>query len=101
MDWSDILGESFKWLINFKVRTLFNIFNNRYHDAFKKIKYYSPKTNEIVTPTTENGYKFELFIFDAFEIAPTFAILHVPRETEFAPIKNPIGSKSDAPEHAV
>lgn len=55
----------------------------------------------MITPSSENGYKFELFIFDAFEISPSFAILHVPRSTDFAPVKNPIGSESDAPEHAV
>lgn len=68
-----------------------------YHSAFKKAKY---KDNHgvIVVPTEPNAYKFEAFIFDAFEQLSDMAIMRVKREEEFAPVKNAEGV--DSPETA-
>lgn len=68
-----------------------------YHSAYKKIEYLN-KNGEIVKPEKENAYKFESFIFDAFEQLDDMAILRVKREEEFAPIKNTEGK--DSPETA-
>ena len=45
-----------------------------------------------------NAYKFESFLFDAFESLDDMAILRVKREEEFAPVKNAEGV--DSPETA-
>ncbi|KAG5248834.1 UDP-N-acetylglucosamine diphosphorylase [Salix suchowensis] len=46
------------------------------------------------------GLKLEQFIFDAFPYAPSTALFEVPREEEFAPVKNANGSNYDTPESA-
>lgn len=46
------------------------------------------------------GLKLEQFIFDAFPYAPSTALFEVPREEEFAPVKNANGSNFDTPESA-
>lgn len=56
------------------------------------------KTGVIVVPTEPNAYKFEAFIFDAFEQLDDMAIMRVKREEEFAPVKNAEGV--DSPETA-
>ncbi len=68
-----------------------------YHTAFKKAKYIDEKGNLII-PEKPNAYKFELFIFDSFEMLDDVAVLRVKREEEFAPIKNAEGV--DSPETA-
>lgn len=68
-----------------------------YHVAFKKAKYLN-RDGEIVSPTEPNAYKFEAFLFDAFESMDDMAILRVKREDEFAPVKNAEGV--DSPETA-
>ena len=68
-----------------------------YHSAHKKIEYLG-KNRQIVNPEMPNAYKFEAFIFDAFEQLDDMAILRVKREEEFAPIKNAEGK--DSPETA-
>ena len=50
-------------------------------------------------PEKPNAYKFESFIFDAFDMLDDMAILRVKREEEFAPVKNAEGN--DSPETAV
>ena len=69
-----------------------------YHVAFKKASYMD-ENGEIVTPTEPNAYKFESFIFDAFEKLDNMTILRVKREDEFAPVKNAEGT--DSPETAI
>ncbi len=64
-----------------------------YHIAFKKAKYID-KDGNLVTPTEPNAYKFEAFLFDAFESLDDMAILRVKREEEFAPVKNAEGVDS-------
>ncbi len=68
-----------------------------YHSAFKKAKYIN-EYGELVVPTEPNAFKFESFMFDAFERLDDMAILRVKREEEFAPIKNAEGV--DSPETA-
>lgn len=66
-----------------------------YHSAFKKAKYID-EYGELVVPTEPNAFKFESFMFDAFERLDDMAILRVKREEEFAPIKNAEGVDSPA-----
>ncbi len=68
-----------------------------YHIAFKKAKYLD-KDGNVVVPEAPNAYKFEAFLFDAFESLDDMAILRVKREEEFAPVKNAEGV--DSPETA-
>lgn len=71
--------------------------NLPYHIAFKKAKYLD-KTGNLVCPDKPNAYKFEAFLFDAFESLDDFAVMRVKRENEFAPVKNAEGV--DSPETA-
>ena len=64
-----------------------------YHSAFKKNSYIDENGKEIV-PEEPNSYKFESFIFDAFEFFDDIAILRGKREDDFAPIKNKEGVDS-------
>ena len=68
-----------------------------YHSAYKKITY-KDKNGEIIKPEKPNGYKFEAFLFDAFESLEDMAVMRVKREEEFAPVKNAEGV--DSPETA-
>ena len=52
----------------------------------------------MVEPTEPNAYKFESFLFNAFERLDDMLILRVKREEEFAPVKNASGV--DSPETA-
>lgn len=69
-----------------------------YHVAVKKASYIN-QAGEVVTPDKPNAYKFESFIFDAFEKLDNMTILRVKREDEFAPVKNAEGT--DSPETAI
>ena len=51
-------------------------------------------TGKEVRPEEPNSYRFESFIFDAFEFFDEMALLRVKREDEFAPVKNREGSDS-------
>ena len=64
-----------------------------YHSAFKKNSYVNEDGKEII-PTQPNSYKFESFIFDAFEFFDDIAILRGKREDDFAPVKNKEGVDS-------
>ena len=64
-----------------------------YHSAFKKNSYIDENGKEVVTETP-NSYKFESFIFDAFEFFDDIAILRGKREDDFAPVKNKEGVDS-------
>jgi UDP-N-acetylglucosamine pyrophosphorylase len=70
--------------------------NFQYHVAHKKANYI--KNGELIKPTEPNAYKFESFLFDAFELLDDIVIMRVKREDEFAPIKNAQGV--DSPETA-
>ena len=64
-----------------------------YHSAFKKNSYIDENGKEII-PQEPNSYKFESFIFDAFELFDDIAILRGKREEDFAPVKNKEGVDS-------
>ena len=64
-----------------------------YHSALKKNSYIDEKGKEVI-PTEPNSYKFESFIFDAFELFDDIAILRGKREDDFAPVKNKEGVDS-------
>ena len=64
-----------------------------YHSAYKKNSYIDDEGNEII-PDSPNSYKFEAFIFDAFELFDDIAILRGKREDDFAPVKNAEGVDS-------
>ncbi|TYZ65230.1 hypothetical protein PybrP1_012326 [[Pythium] brassicae (nom. inval.)] len=71
-----------------------------YHVAHKQIPI-ADDAGETFTPATNSGVKLESFIFDVFPLSTRMAVLAVPRETEFAPVKNPSGSPVDSPESAL
>lgn len=64
-----------------------------YHTVFKKNSYIDENGKEVI-PTEPNSYKFESFIFDAFEFFDDIAILRGKREDDFAPVKNREGVDS-------
>ena len=68
-----------------------------YHVANKKTPYMN-ENEEYVEATEPNAYKFEAFIFDAFNFFDDISILRGKREEDFAPIKNKEGN--DSPETA-
>ena len=66
-----------------------------YHTAFKKAAYVDDN-GETVTPDEPNAFKFEAFIFDAFNFFDDMSIFRIKREEEFAPVKNKDGEDSPA-----
>ena len=63
-----------------------------YHIAVKKLNYIDFRTG---TPAIlPDGYKFELFLFDAFSRLDGLAVLRIERTEEFAPVKNLTGIDS-------
>lgn len=91
-----LYGESHILTNLFNIKALENIAQNKlpYHKAFKKAKYTDIETGEIIKPEKPNAYKYEAFIFDAFERLDGMSILRVKREDEFAPLKNADGEDS-------
>jgi len=99
-DRGDLLyGESHILCNLFNIKAIEKISEKKlpYHSAFKKAKYINEK-GELIVPEKPNAYKFEAFLFDAFESLDDMAILRVKREEEFAPVKNAEGV--DSPETA-
>ena len=88
-------GESHINCNMFNIKGLDIIGNQKlpYHSAFKKAAYLDEKGN-IIKPEEPNAYKFESFIFDAFNKLDEMLILRVKREEEFAPVKNKEGVDS-------
>ena len=94
-----LYGESHILCNLFSIKAIEEISKTKlpYHSAFKKAKYID-ENGVIVVPNEPNAYKFEAFIFDAFEKLSDMAIMRVKREEEFAPVKNAEGV--DSPETA-
>jgi len=69
-----------------------------YHIAKKKIKHVTIPEGEFVAPTSSNGMKMELFVFDVFPFVKNMAVLEVDRKDEFSPLKNAPGTGVDCPE---
>ena len=90
-----LYGESHILTNLFNIKALENIAHNKlpYHKAFKKAKYMD-ENGEIIKPEKPNAFKYESFIFDAFERMDNMSILRVKREDEFAPLKNAEGNDS-------
>ena len=64
-----------------------------YHKAFKKISHCHPETWEDIKPSSENGWKFELFLHNFLPQVEIdkLGVLIVDRATEFAPVKDANG----------
>lgn len=79
----------------FSVENLEKIINKKLpiHLAKKKISYMQPD-GKYVTPTEENGYKFEYLVLDMIQHMDSCLPYEVVREQEFAPVKNPTGVDS-------
>jgi len=94
-----LYGESHILCNLFSIKAIENISKNKlpYHTAFKKADYLNEE-GEYITSDKPNAYKFESFIFDAFETLENMIIMRVKREEEFAPVKNKEGV--DSPETA-
>ena len=94
-----LFGESHILCNLFNIKAIENISEKKlpYHSAFKKAKYIN-ENGDLVVPEKPNAYKFEAFLFDAFESLDDMAIMRVKREEEFAPVKNAEGV--DSPETA-
>ena len=90
-----VYGESHINCNMFNIKGLEIIGNQKlpYHSAFKKATYLDEQGN-IIKPEEPNAYKFESFIFDAFNKLDDMLILRVKREEEFAPVKNKEGIDS-------
>jgi UDP-N-acetylglucosamine/UDP-N-acetylgalactosamine diphosphorylase len=64
-----------------------------YYLAKKKIPHINSE-GIMVQPTTENGVKFERFIFDILPYAEIIVVQEVEREEEYAPVKDATGENS-------
>ena len=64
-----------------------------WHRAIKKIPYIDKGGNRVL-PESENGVKFERFIFDTLPLAEVALIVETDRDEEFAPLKNKSGDFS-------
>lgn len=95
-----VYGESHINCNLFNIKGIEIIGNDKlpYHSALKKASYLDENGN-VVKPEEPNSYKFESFIFDAFNKLEDMVILRVKREEEFAPVKNKEGV--DSPETAI
>lgn len=94
-----VFGESHINCNLFNIKRINGIAANKlpYHEAFKKANYINSK-GELIIAEKPNAYKFETFIFDAFQSMESMAVMRVKREDEFAPVKNAEGV--DSPETA-
>lgn len=90
-----VYGESHINCNMFNIKGLETIGSSKlpYHVAFKKANYID-KNGNIVVAEEANAYKFESFIFDAFEKLDNMLIYRVSREEEFSPVKNATGIDS-------
>lgn len=64
-----------------------------FHLAHKKVPYIDSEGVKH-EPTAPNGYKFEMFVFDALPFANNPVIIETAREDDFSPVKNAEGVDS-------
>jgi len=64
-----------------------------FHLAHKKVPFIDSDGNRH-DPETPNGYKFEMFVFDALPFARNPVIIETAREDDFSPVKNATGVDS-------
>ncbi len=84
-------------LFHTNVLELDGVLHMPYHTARKKVPYLNENGQKTI-PSDVNAYKFEAFIFDAFQFIDSFRVFRIRREEEFAPVKNKSGE--DSPETA-
>lgn len=94
-----LYGESHIMMNLFNIDVIDGIAKEKlpYHTAFKKCNYMN-ENGELIVASEPNAYKFESFIFDAFDRLDNLGVLRYKREECFAPIKNAEGN--DSPETA-
>lgn len=63
-----------------------------FNRAEKKVPCIDPVTGEAVNPSSPNGVKLEMFVFDALPMCSNSIIYETDRIEEFAPIKNADGA---------
>ena len=68
------------------------------HLAHKAVPFLDD-AGSLVRPTAPNAIKFERFIFDLMPLAGRVTVVEIEARDGFAPLKNPVGSAADAPEH--
>lgn len=95
-----VYGEAHIGCNLFKMEALDLILKNKlkYHSANKKMDYMQ-KDGEMFIAKEPNGYKYETFIFDAFENFDNITLYRGIREEDFAPVKNAEGI--DSPETSI
>lgn len=86
-------------LFHMKALDMVNDKHLPYHIAHKKCSYIN-KSGEKVEPTEPNSLKAEMFMFDILCYFDNVVILQVPREEEFAPVKNADSAGVDCPKTA-
>lgn len=64
-----------------------------WHAAVKRTPYID-ENGQFVQPASENGLKFERFIFDALPLAKRALVVEADRSEEFAPLKSKEGESS-------
>ena len=69
-----------------------------FHIARKKIPCINLDSGKLEKPSTPNGMKMELFIFDVFPYVEDLIVHEVGRSSEFSPLKNASGTGVDDPE---
>lgn len=70
-----------------------------FHIARKKIPTIDEQSGQPIKPTSPNGMKLELFIFDVFPHLQADLVVHeVERHAEFSPLKNAAGTGVDDPQ---
>jgi len=65
-----------------------------FHLAHKKIGTWDAAAGKTVKPDAPNGYKFEMFVFDALPFAQNPVIIETLRQDDFSPVKNAEGVDS-------
>lgn len=70
-----------------------------YHASSKTVPSLD-STGRLITPETNNAYKFERFIFELATVAENPILVEVDRQESFAPVKNAGSHATDTPEIA-
>lgn len=68
------------------------------HLAHKAVPFLDA-SGTLVRPAAPNAIKFERFIFDLMPLADRVTVAEIEARDGFAPLKNPAGAATDAPEH--
>jgi UDP-N-acetylglucosamine/UDP-N-acetylgalactosamine diphosphorylase len=69
-----------------------------FHIARKKIPTINMDNGQLEKPSTPNGMKLELFIFDVFPFVKDLMVHEVERSSDFSPLKNASGTGVDDPQ---